>query len=38
MYNLETIKGNRWLNHVEKEYIDYKKEYKPRAAAVTYLV
>lgn len=38
MYNLETIKGNRWVNHVEKEYIDYKKEYKPLAAAVTYLV
>ena len=37
-YNLELIPGNSWHDLILEEYSSYKKEHKPVAAAVTYLV
>jgi hypothetical protein len=38
MYNLKLIHNNAWHNMILSEYTQYKKDYKPRAAAVTYLM
>ena len=37
-YKMRLIKDNPWHNIIEHEYTTYKGEYKPRAAAVTYLM
>jgi len=38
MYTLHILDDNEWLKLIDTEYTSYKKEYCPRAAAVTYLV
>ena len=37
-YKMRLIKDNSWHNIIELEYTAYKKYYKPRAVAVTYLM
>ena len=37
-YKMRLRKDNPWHNIIEHEYTTYKGEYKPRAAAVTYLM
>ena len=36
-YKLRLL-DNKWHNIIKEEYTNYKKEYKPYAAAVTYLM
>ena len=37
-YKMHLIKNNPWHDIIEREYTAYKKDYKPRAVAVTYLM
>ena len=38
MYQLQVIPGDPWTAMIESEYTKFKTEYKPRNAAVAYLV
>ena len=37
-YKMRLIKENSWHDKIQQEYTAYKKNYKPMAAAVTYLM